>query len=99
MRSVMGLYERILKERAEEEQGRSEPLPSMRGLDSKVMVRRLENSNKRPGYVADLLMMHRLIARGPRNVGGGMRLRSLKVRYRKEYGELRTERRGQQELL
>ena len=48
---------------------------------------------------ADLLMMHRLIARGPRNAGEGMRLGSLKARYREEYGELRAERQGQQELL
>jgi uncharacterized membrane protein YfcA len=38
---------------------------------------------------ADLLMMHRLIARGPRNAGEGMRLGSLKAKYRKEYAELR----------
>jgi hypothetical protein len=90
-RRAMGLYERLLEERAEEEGRRGVPLPSMRGLDSKVMVRRLENSNKRPGYVADLSMMHRLMKRSPRNVGEGMRLGSLKARYRKAYAELRAE--------
>ena len=48
---------------------------------------------------ADLLMMHRLIARGPRNAGEGMRLGSLKAKYRREYNELWAERQGQQELL
>jgi hypothetical protein len=71
----------------------------MRGLDSKVLGRRLEDSSRRPGYAADLSMMQRLITKGPRNAGEGMRLGSLKARYHKEYGELRVERQGQQELL
>jgi hypothetical protein len=53
----------------------------------------------RPKYTHDLYMTHRLINRGPRNAGEGMRLGSLKARYPKEYGELRAERQGQQELL
>jgi hypothetical protein len=44
-------------------------------------------------------MMHRLMKRRPGNAGAGMRLSSLKAKYRKEYGELRAERQGQQELL
>jgi hypothetical protein len=44
-------------------------------------------------------MMHRLITRGTRNAGEGMRLASLRVKYPKGYGELRAERQGQQELL
>jgi hypothetical protein len=47
-------------------------LPKMRGLDSKVVVRRLKNSNGQPGYAADLLAMHRLITREPSNAGEGM---------------------------
>ena len=43
--------------------------------------------------------MHKLLTSGPRNAGEGMRLGSLKAKYRKEYGELRAERQGQQELL
>jgi hypothetical protein len=74
-------------------------LPSMRGLHSKVLARRLEDSSRRPGYAADLSMMHRLIARDPRNAGEGMRLGRLKAKYREEYAELRAERQGQQELL
>jgi hypothetical protein len=53
----------------------------------------------RPKYTPDLSMTHRLINRGPRNAGEGMRLGSLKARYPKEYGELRAERQGQHELL
>jgi hypothetical protein len=95
----MGLYERLLEERAEEERRCGETLPPMRGLSSKVLVRRLEGSTGRPEHAADLFMMHRLITRSPRNAGEGMRLGSLETKYRKEYGELRDERQGQQELL
>lgn len=95
----MGLYRRLLEERAEEEQRRGEPLPPMRGLGSKVLVRWLEDLKGRPGYAADLSMMHRLIDRGPRNAGAGMRLGSLKAKYPEEYSELRDEQQGQQELL
>jgi hypothetical protein len=96
----MARYERLLEERAEEEQRQGGPLPTKRSLGSKGMVRRLEDALRgRQGYAADLSMMHRLITRGPRNVGGGMRLGSMKAKYRKEYGELRAERQGQQELL
>lgn len=95
----MGLYERLLEERAEEEQRWAGSQLRMRGLDSKVLARRLEGSTGRPEHAADLLIMHRLITRGPRNAGEGMRLGSLKAKYPKEYGELRAERRGQQELL
>jgi hypothetical protein len=95
----MGLYERLLEERVEEEQRLGGPLPRMRGLDSKVLVRRLEDSNRRPGYAANLSMMHRLITRGPRSSGEGMRLGSLKAKYPTEYGELKAEAQGQRELL
>ena len=60
----------------------------------KVFVRWLEESKGLPGYVTDLSMMHRLIVKGPRNAGEGMRLRSLKAKYRKEYGEQRPRLRG-----
>jgi hypothetical protein len=43
--------------------------------------------------------MHQLIVSGPRNAGEGMRLGSLMAKYCKEYGELRAEWCGQQELL
>jgi hypothetical protein len=95
----MELYERLLEERAEEEQRWGGLLPPRRGPGSKVLVRRLEDSKGRPGYAADLSMMHRIITWGPRNAGEGMRLANLKAKYRKEYGELRAERLGQQELL
>ena len=95
----MGLYERLLEERAEEEQRLGGPLPRMRSLDSKILNRRFENAPRRPGYAANLSMMHRLMTTGPRNVGEGMRLGSLKAKYPKEYGELRAERQGQREFL
>jgi hypothetical protein len=45
------------------------------------------------------MILHWLVTRGPRGAGEGMRLGSLKAKYRKEYGELRAERQGQWELL
>lgn len=96
----MGLYERLLQERAEEEERRGGPLLTVRSLDSKVLARWLGSaSEKRQGYAADLSMLYRLIKSGPRNAGEGMRLGSLKAGYPEEYGELRVEQRGQQELL
>jgi hypothetical protein len=66
----MGLYERLLEERAEEEQRLGGPLPRMRSLDSKVLVRRLEDpSRRRPGYTADLSIMHRLKTRALATLG------------------------------
>jgi hypothetical protein len=96
----MELYTRLLEERVKDERRWGEVLPKVSDLESKVLVRRLAGaSRRRPGYAADLSMMHRLIARDPRNAGEGMRLGSLKAKYREEYGELRAERQGQQELL
>lgn len=69
-------------------------MPRTRGLDSKDLVMRLEDSKGRPGYAADLLMMPRLITKGPRIAGEGMRLGSFKTNYRKEYGELKAEAQG-----
>ncbi len=96
----MGLYKRLLEERAEDEEHQGGTLPRVRGVDSKVLVRRLEDAPGRgSGYAAELSMMRRLITRGPCNAGEGVRLGSLKAKYCKEYGELKTERQGQQELL
>jgi hypothetical protein len=67
----MGLYERLLEERAEEEQRRGGPLPQARDLDSKSIARRLEDDPaRRPGYAADLLIMYRLIAMDPLDLTG-----------------------------
>jgi hypothetical protein len=99
-RRVVGLYERLLEEQVEEEQRQDGQMPTMRGLASQVLVKRLVNDPRdRLKYAADLSMMHRLMTRGPCNVGEGMKVENLKAKYRKEYGELRVERRGQQELL
>lgn len=95
----MELYERLIEERAEEEQRLGGPLPKRQSLDSKILVRRFEDAPRRPGYAADLSMMHRLMKRGSSNAVEGMRLGNLKAKYPKEYGELRAERQGQQGLL
>ncbi len=76
----MGLYERLLKERIKDEQHRGGSLPGMRGLDSKVLVRRIEDAlQDQAQYAADLSVMHRLITRDPHTAGEGERLGSLKV--------------------
>jgi hypothetical protein len=59
----------------------------------------LEDSIEPPGYAADLSMMQRLITRRPHNAEEGMRLGSLKAKYRKEYVQLRAEEKDQKELL
>jgi hypothetical protein len=58
-----------------------------------------KHPRNRPKYAADLLMMHRVITKGPHSAGEGMRLGSLKAKYREEYSELRAEWQGQKELL
>ena len=64
----------------------------MRGINSKVLARRLEDAPRyRPKYAADLSMMHRLITKGSRNAGEGMRLGNLEARYPEEYDELGAE--------
>jgi hypothetical protein len=98
-RGAIGLYEQLLKERVEVEERLGAPLPTKRGLVSKVLARRLEHSKERQGYAADLATMHRLIKKGPRNAGEGIRFGSLKAKYLKEHGELRAEEWGQGELL
>jgi hypothetical protein len=40
-------------------------------------------------------MMQRFISRGPRNAGEGMRIGSMKAKYREEYGESSAERQDQ----
>jgi hypothetical protein len=46
------------------------------------LVRRLESVKDQPGYGTDLVMMHKLMKRGPHNTDEGMRLGSLKAKYR-----------------
>jgi hypothetical protein len=74
-RRVVGLYERLLGEQVEEEQRQDGQMPTMRGLASQVLVKRLVNDPRdRLKYAADLSMMHRLMTRGPCNVGEGMKV-------------------------
>ena len=98
----MGLYERLLEERAqEEERRRGRPLGASYGSDSPVLDRRLGGASKDrpPGYAADLATMHRLMTRGVHSQGDVYRLHYLKRRYEKEHAELAAEARGQGELL
>jgi hypothetical protein len=96
----MGLYTRLLKERAEEERRRESTLGMFYNLKSPVLDRRLTNPlETRPGYAADLAMLHRYTRTGPTNVGTGMRYAALRQRYVKEHAELVNEARGQGELF
>ena len=98
----MGLYEKLLEERAEEERRRGRPLGAFYGSDPPVLDRRLlaDASKDRPsGYAADLSTMHRLTSRGVHSQGDSYRLHDLKNRYEKEYAELAAEAQGQGELL
>ena len=97
----MGLYERLLMEKEEEQRLRGGPLPRIRGLDSRVLDRLLEGVPKGhpPGYAADLAMMRRLITRGVHSQGAAYRLHGFRSRYEGEHAELAAEARGQGELL
>ncbi len=58
----MGLYERLLEERAQEERRRGRPLGTLYGSDSPVLDRLLlaDAPKDRPsGYAADLATMRR----------------------------------------
>lgn len=48
-----------------------------RGHSGSDKLSQNDGATGRPKYVADLAMMHRLIKKGPRNAGEGMRLGSL----------------------
>ena len=98
----MGLYGRLLEERAqEEERRRGSPLSIFYRSDSPVLGRLLADAPKDqpPGYAVDLATMRRLITRGVHSLGAGKRLRSLRNRYPEEYAELVAGARGQGELL
>ena len=96
----MGLYERLLEERAEGERRRGRPLGAFYGSDSPVLDRRLVNApqDRPPGYRGDLRLLHRYVNEGVGAQGEAMRFASLTARYRKEYAELAAEVRGQGEL-
>jgi hypothetical protein len=96
----LGFYERLLKEREEEQRRRGRPLGQFYGLDSLALHRQLVNAPKdRPKYGADLRKLHRYINKGVHSPGAAMQFTSLKRKYEKEYTELTVEARGQKELL
>jgi hypothetical protein len=98
----LGLYERLLQERArEEERRRGRPLGTLHGSDSPVLKRRLADASedRPPGYHGDLRLLHRYANEGVRGQVPAMRFASLRRRYPKEHAELKAEARGQGELL
>ncbi|HKH76702.1 MAG TPA: hypothetical protein VKA51_07090 [Rubrobacteraceae bacterium] len=97
----MGLYERLLEERVqEEERRRGRPLGAFYGSDSTLLERRLADASedRPPGYRGDLRLLHRYVNEGVRGQGDAYRFHGLKARYREEYAELAAEARGQGEL-
>ena len=97
----MGLYERLLEDREEEERRRGRPRGHAYGLDSPALDSLLANAPKdRPNkYVADLRKLHRYIRRGVHSPGAGMHFASLKAAHRREYAALKAEAQRQGELL
>jgi hypothetical protein len=96
----LGLYERLLKEREEEERRRGRPLGHFHGLNSPVLDKFLANApENRPEYVADLRKLHLYIYRGVHSLGTGMHFASLRVAHCREYAALKAEAQGQGELL
>jgi hypothetical protein len=97
----VGLFERLLQEREEEERQRGRPLGHFHGLDSPALDRQLANAPKdRPKkYGAGLSNLHLYIYKGVHSTGAGMHYRSLKAAHLKEYAELKAEAQRQGELL
>jgi hypothetical protein len=96
----VGLYERIIKEKEEEERHKGRPLGPYHSIDLFVLDRRAAHPPpNRLGYGGDLYRLYRYVHRGVRSLGGGYRFQHLKRRYQAEYAELRAERQGRQELL
>jgi hypothetical protein len=96
----VGLYERIIAERAEEERRRGRPLGMFHNSDSPALDRRLADApGERLGYDADLALLRRYVHIGPTNAVTGIRYRTLRQKYQKEYADFKAEARGQGELL
>jgi hypothetical protein len=97
----LGLYERLLKEREEEERRRGRPLGHFHGSDSPILDRLLAKAPEdRPKkYGADLRKLHRYIHKGVRSPGAGTQYMALKKKHPQAYRELKAEAQGQGELL
>jgi hypothetical protein len=96
----LGLLERLLQEREEEEQRRCRPLGLFHSVDSEALDRQLANASKdRPKYGADLRKLHLYINKGVHSPGAAMHFTTLRAAHRKEYVELKAEAQGQGELL
>ena len=88
----MGLYEKLLEERAQEERRRGRTRGASYGSDSPVLDRRLPADapeDRPPRYRRDLAMMHRFVTRGVRSQGGAYRLHALKRGTRRSTPSLR----------
>ena len=96
----MGLCERIIAERVEEERRKGRPLGMFHNSDSPAQDRRLADApGERLGYGADLALLRRYVRTGPTNAGTGMRYRALRRKYQREYVKFKAETRGQGVLL
>ena len=92
----MGLYERILEERVEEEQRRGRPLGPYRGVDSVVIDRLARTaSSKPPSYMSDMMRLYYFVHHGPSSWATGMWFGSLKNKYSEEYALMKAERDGE----
>lgn len=99
-RGTKGLYERLLEERAEEEQHRGRFLGDVYGLDSTFLDRRRNNAPpNRSDHKADLYKLYGFLKNGVHSRGSAMRFASLKRKYPEEYGQMRAEHMGQGEIF
>jgi hypothetical protein len=82
----MGLYERILEEKKEEERRRGRPLGPHRGIDPLVFDRLVARaSSKPPTCQGEMLKLYQFVRRGAGGMAGGMWYGSLRARYPEEY--------------
>jgi hypothetical protein len=97
----LGLFERLLHEREEDELRGGRALGQFYGVDSPALDKLLANAteNRPKNYSADLLKLHRYIRKGVHSPGSGMHFASLKATHRGEYIELKAEAQEQGDLL
>lgn len=97
----MGLYERLLEDREEEELHRATPHGIFYGSDSAALDSLLANApeNWPKQYDADLRKLHRYIRKGVHSPGAAMHFATLRAAHCREYAELKAEAQGQGELL
>jgi hypothetical protein len=94
----LGLFERLLQEREEEELRRGRALGQFYRLDSPALDRQMGDApqHQRPGGSDGLGLLYHYIQKGPTNAATGMRFRSLKKSTWRSTSSLRPRPRGRE---